>query len=331
MGKILSIAVPSYNVEQYLEKGLSTYADNRFDETLEILVVNDGSTDGTAEIAKKYVEQYPKIFRLINKENGGHGSAVNAGIDHAAGKYFRVIDGDDWVNTENLVRLIERLKSLDSDIVIDEKREINMVTGAAQHFPIPDYVEKNKILRFEDICTKEDIGSFIMIHTLSVKTEILQNADIHLLEHVFYVDYEYIVKATCLAQTIEFIDMEIYQYLVGNVSQSVSSGNYVKRISHHEAVTKEMLRFYAAQDFRGNRKAYLERKVELIINTHYNIAWIFNKNRKEGAAQAKEFRAFLKREYPQFDKKTTKRYYTAAILHYLGVDAEKLNKIMGRR
>lgn len=209
MEKILSIAVPSYNVENYLERALTSYADPRFNGKLEVIIVNDGSTDRTAEIAEGFVKAYPQIFRLVNKANGGHGSAVNAGIDHATGKYFRIVDGDDWVNTENMAVLLEKLQHIDTDLVVDEKREVHMVTGKTQHFPIPDYVEKDVPSAFEEICTRDDIGSYIMIHTLSVRTELLKRADIHLLEHVFYVDYEYIVKATCLGKTITFLGLEI--------------------------------------------------------------------------------------------------------------------------
>ena len=330
-GKILSIAVPSYNVSMYLEKGLNSYSDERLKEDLEVLIVNDGSTDNTPEIAKKYVEKYPEIFRLINKENGGHGSAVNAGIDHATGKYFRIVDGDDWLNTDNLVQLIDKLKSLDVDMIIDEKREVNMVSGETEHFPIPEYVKKNEILPFDAICTREDIGSFIMIHTLTLKTELLKTADIHLLEKIFYVDYEYIVKATCIGKSIIFLDLEIYQYLVGNINQSVSCQNYVKRYSHHDQVVKELLRFASESEYEGARKEYLDRKVNLIIHTQYKIALIFNMNRKEGKQQANDFRMYLKTYYPMYEKNTRKRYYQAKILHLMGVDDKKLDRIMKRK
>lgn len=330
MGKILSIAVPSYNVENYLEKALLSYADQRFNEKLEVIIVNDGSTDRTAEIAERFVREYPQIFRLVNKENGGHGSAVNAGLDHATGKYFRIVDGDDWIHTDNMVLLLEKLQEIDTDLVVDEKREVHMVTGQTRHFPIPNYVEKEIPSLFEEICTREDIGSYIMIHTLSVRTELLRQADIHLLEHVFYVDYEYIVKATCLGKTITFLGLEIYQYLVGNVNQSVSSQNYVKRYSHHDAVAKELLRFAENAAYTGRRREYLVRKVDLIIHSHYKIALIFDTDRKRGAARAREFRKYLKAQYPQYERDTRRRYYQALILHYLGYDSEKLDKLMGR-
>lgn len=330
MEKILSIAVPSYNVEQYLNKALESYADSRLEQDLEVLIVNDGSTDKTAEIAEEYVKRFPKLFKLINKENGGHGSAVNVGIDNATGKYFRIIDGDDWVNTENLIKLLEVMKKVNSDIVVDEKREVHMVTGNTQFFPMPDSVEELKEYSFEDVCMQEKITPYIMMHTISVKTEVLKENKIQLLEHVFYVDYEYIVKATCVSKSITFVKLEVYQYLVGNVNQSVNSQNYVKRYSHHDKVMKEVMRFVTQRRDSGQLREYLDKKVILMINNHYNISLIFNKDRNEGYSQGKEFRAYLKEQYPQYYKRTNKRYLTACILHVFGVDAEKLNKLMGR-
>lgn len=331
MGKVLSIAVPSYNVEKYLNKALESYADSRLEEDLEVLIVNDGSTDGTVEIAEKYVKRFPKLFKLINKENGGHGSAVNAGINNATGKYFRIIDGDDWVNTENLIKLLQVMKTIDSDIVVDEKREVHMLTGDTQFFPMPGTVEELKEYAFEDVCMQEKITPYIMMHTISVKTEMLRENKIQLLEHVFYVDYEFIVKATCASKSVTFVKLEVYQYLVGNVNQSVSSQNYVKRYSHHDKVVKEVMHFAKERQYTGVLQQYIDEKIKLVIHNHYNISLIFNKNRKEGYAQAKEFRKYLKENYLNYYKITNKRYWMASVLHVFGVDSEKLNKLMGRK
>lgn len=325
--KILTIAVPSYNVEQYLDKALCAYADDRLKDGLEVLVVDDGSTDRTAEIAQSYVEKYPEIFRLIRKENGGHGSAVNAGMDHATGKYFRIVDGDDWVNTDNLVKLLALLQDSEADIVVDEKREVHMVTGDTQFFPLPDSVGRNWMYEFTDICENTQVIDCMMMHTMNTKTALLRENNIHLLEHIFYVDYEYIVKATTAAKTVTFVDLEIYQYLVGNVNQSVSYQNWVKRYAHHDKVTREMCDFADAYQGDARIAAYLTRRVCLIIHTHMNISLIFNENRKEGLRQAKEFRAYLKEKHPRFFALTAKRYRTARLLHMLGVDHARLQKL----
>lgn len=331
MGKILSVAVPSYNVEKYLDKCLKSFADVRMNETLEVLIVNDGSTDNTEVIANKYVKKYPEIFKLINKKNGGHGSAVNAGIENATGKYFRIVDGDDWVITDNLVKLLELLKKADADLVVDEKREVHMITGETKFTALPDYVDKNKLYQFEDICNFNDIAIYIILHTLSAKTEILKKNHIRLQEHIFYVDYEYIVKTTCASKTIMFLDIEIYQYLVGNVNQSVDSQNYVRRFSHHDKVVKELLLYATNAKYVGNIREYLDRKIQLIINSHYKIALIFDKDRKQGLRRGKEFKQYLQNNYPIYYKKTKKRYWETMIFHFLGVDTEKLDKFMSRK
>lgn len=328
MSRILSVAVPSYNVEQYLDKCLSSFSDERFNNKLEVIVVNDGSQDATQHIAETYVNKYPEIFKLINKENGGHGSAVNAGIANATGKYFRIVDGDDWVHTENMVELLAVLEHSEADMVVDQRREVNMLTKETEYFPLPP-VEKNRVLDFAQICMQHDICTFIMLHTLSYKTELLKKHGIKLLEHIFYVDIEYIIKATMEAKTIEFHDLEIYQYLVGNVNQSVNYRNYVKRFSHHSKVTRELVTYASKSKAQGEMKNYLDRRICLLINTHMNIALIYNENRKEGLNQAKEFRRFLKETSSVYYRRTYKRYIVARILHAFGVDYNKLQKLKG--
>ena len=331
MQPILSVVVPSYNVEQYLDKGLTSYSDDRFSGRLEIIVVNDGSKDRTQEIAEGYAAKWPNIIKVINKENGGHGSAVNAGIDNATGKYFRIIDGDDWVNTENMVKLLQYMEQSDADIVIDNKREVNMVSGDTEYFAPPSKVEFGKTYVFEDVCLDEEITPNIMIHTMSIKTEILQKNKIHLLEGIFYVDIEFILKSTVLAKTIEFTDLEIYQYLVGNVNQSVNYKNYVKRFEHHKKVTHELIEF--ATNFKSSSQIlhkYIDTRVCLLINTHMNIALIYNDDRKQGLLWARDFRQYLKGTNLNYFKATQKRYLITLLLHYFGVDYFKLQKLMRR-
>lgn len=325
---ILSVAVPAYNVERYLDKCLTSFSDERLNDILEVMIVNDGSLDRTQEIAERYVARFPRIFRLINKENGGHGSAVNTGIEHANGKYFRIVDGDDWVHTENLIRLLEIMRDADTDMIVDEKREVHMVTGDTEFFPLPKEIEKSKALQFDRICMAYDIDTYIMLHTLSVKTELLRSSGVRLLEHIFYVDIEYIIKVTMEAKTITFYDLEIYQYLVGNVNQSVSAQNYVKRYSHHDQVTKELIRYAGCSKTEGVLRSYLDLRVRRLINTHMNISLLYNTNRKEGLQQAQTFRAYLKKQSKDYYHATKKRYVQALILHMLGVDYERLQRIM---
>ena len=108
--KLLSIAIPCYNSEAYMEKCIESLLKGG--EEVEILVVNDGSSDRTAEIADAYAEKYPTIIKAIYQENGGHGEAVNAGIRNATGLYFKVVDSDDWVNEEAYKQILKTLEEL---------------------------------------------------------------------------------------------------------------------------------------------------------------------------------------------------------------------------
>ena len=328
MEYILSVAVPSYNVEKYLDKCLTSFSDDRFRGRLDVMIVNDGSTDSTADIAQGYVERYPDIFRLINKENGGHGSAVNCGIRNAYGKYFRIVDGDDWVHTDNMAALLDVLENSDADMTVDQKREVHMVTGETEFFPLPETVRFGESIPFEQLCDKDDLCTYLMLHTLSVKTELLRAHDIYLLEGIFYVDIEFIIKATMEAKTVQFVDLEIYQYLIGNVNQSVSCQNFVRRYSHHDQVTRELVR-YATEKTADSQalRRYLDRRICLLINTHMNISLIYDTDRKQGKSRAAEFRAWLKEKNSAYHRATARRYAVTCVLHALGVDYDRLQKL----
>ena len=108
--KLLSIAIPCYNSQDYMENCIESLLVGG--EEVEILIVDDGSSDRTAEIADDYARKYPTIVKAIHQENGGHGEAVNAGIRNATGLYFKVVDSDDWVNKEAYVQILKTLYEL---------------------------------------------------------------------------------------------------------------------------------------------------------------------------------------------------------------------------
>ena len=108
MEKILSIIIPSYNSKPFLAKCLDSLLCECTDR-LDIIVVNDGSTDGCEQIAEEYIAKYPASISLINKVNGGHGSGINVGSEKAVGKYLKVLDADDWFLTENIPEFIKAL------------------------------------------------------------------------------------------------------------------------------------------------------------------------------------------------------------------------------
>ena len=328
--KVLTVAVPSYNVDRYLADSLASYCAWDIDDRLEVLIVNDGSTDATPVIANEFVKRFPQIFRLVSKENGGHGSAINTGIDEARGTYFRIIDGDDRICTMNIVPLLNALEWAEDDLVIDVKRDIVMGTDESRLLELPTDIPRGVSLPFESVCTRFDIEEFFMIHTVSARTDFLRERQVKLLEHTFYVDYEFIVKIGSAAQTVQFRDFEVCNYYMGNAEQSVAPANYVRRWEDHTRVTYELLQFASEAQLDPARQSFVDSRVKLLVDTHFNIALIYDQDRERGLERAREFRAVLKEKYPRFFPNGEKRYLQALALHKLGFDAERLDKLMGR-
>lgn len=315
---VLTVVVPSYNAERYLDKCLKSLCIPAARERLEVLVVNDGSTDATREMAHAWAEREPEIVRVIDKENGGHGSAVNAGIDAARGEYLRIVDADDWLDTASLPSLLEALETATADLVVDQKFENNLETGAETRFPLPLSLPFNKTLNFAEY-RGDDMTEYYMLHTLSVRVSLLNRLNVHLLEHTFYVDFEYILKVTSRAETIEFLPLYLYHYLVGNAAQSVAPANYVRRSDQHRRVLDECLRFRREDDIPEDARDYVTRRCLLLINTHLTIHLIYDRNRRRGARNARAFMASLQSSDPVLYDLSLKRYLIKRLAHGLGV------------
>lgn len=328
-GMILSVVIPCYNMAAYLDKCLSSLCDARFDGRVEALIVNDGSTDSSRDIALQYVNRMPSVFRLIDKENGGHGSAVNAGIDAARGKYLRIVDADDWLETESLPPLLDALDSAQADLVIDQKYENQKETGRETFFPLQENVQFGETLPFPSWCG-DQLVEFCKLHTMNVRLDFLKKLNVRLLEHTFYVDFEYVLKVTSRARTVQFVNLGIYHYLVGNREQSVAPQNYVKRVDQHRRVLEECLRFRQDESIPADMRAYARRRCQLLIHTHLNILLIYDRDRSKGKKAARDFMRWLKKNDPSLHTLVRRRYYIALALHDLGFTDETLARLKGR-
>lgn len=262
MEKTLTIVVPSYNVEMYLRQTLQSFVKESILPDIEVLIVDDGSKDGTAQIGKEYETRYPQSFRLISKKNGGHGSAVNKGIEECRGRYFKVVDGDDWVNTEDFVKLVDKLKSCQADYVVTNYFEVDNVTGDKTektfHMLKNDGHTPDAYRRFDDIAAKVQIP----MHALVIRSPILKENKIRLDEHSFYVDVEYILYPVPYVQTVAYYDMFIYMYRLAQVTQSVSMQGYQKHIQNHIDVIMHLTDF--AEQYRKKTQSKESAKLEYI-------------------------------------------------------------------
>jgi glycosyltransferase involved in cell wall biosynthesis len=275
--KILTVIVPTYNVEKYLDQCLKSFVIPEIMEELEVLIVNDGSTDTSPQIGEKYANNYPGTFRMITKANGGHGSTINTGIEHAEGRYFKVVDGDDWVIAEGLKNLICFLKAVEADMVLSNYYWVDDLTGKVSK-EVPKVCPEDlhgKIVSFNSVSNQ----IFFKMHAITFRTEILKKIPDKIDEHCYYVDMEYITFPIPFIKTVGAVPDSVYMYRIGQPTQSVSMENMRKRCMQHERVVNRLLEYYEnCSDLSVEAKACMEKILARSVTSQYKIYMSFKES-----------------------------------------------------
>lgn len=296
--KILTFLIPAYNSGAFLEKCISSMLAPEVLDKLEIIVVNDGSTDTTVEIAEDFCNQYPGTIRLISQENKGHGGALNTGSAAARGKYLKAIDADDWVETQNLSPFVQLLEQCDSDVVLTHHHTIDISTGEIKNWR--SYPAAfGKAYTFADIMSNwRSFDRSLTFHGITYRREFYQKYASSLLEHVFYEDHEYATFPCCYARSVTCFDLFLYDYRIGDVSQSVSNENQLKRIDHTEAVIRRMMEKYSSLP-ENPGKRYAAMKTQGLILSYLTTALLVEPNRKGGRRLAAALMHDCKADTPE--------------------------------
>lgn len=296
MNKILTVLVPVYNTELYIKRCLDSLILNEVLDDIEVLVVSDGSKDSSVDIVKSYEKKYPSTIKLIEKENGGHGSTINKGLEVASGKYFRVLDSDDWVNVEGFIKFVKRLKKEDADLVVTNYKQVH-VYDQHEVFNRYDNLKENVIYDFDSFDLELLNGEYFVMATSTYKTEKLREAGLQLLEKTFYVDMQYNIQPIIAVQNFVYYDLDIYRYYIGRKDQSVNINSFVRNKDFHEKVVKNILEYYLKnkKSYSPNKCAYIEMILIYLLNTHYTIYCDYDKNNKEAYKQIKEFDIYFKK------------------------------------
>lgn len=294
--KYISFAIPCYNSEAYMANAVESILKGG--EDVEIIIVNDGSKDRTSEIAHEFEAKYPTIIKAVDKENGGHGDAVNTGLEHATGKYFKVVDSDDWVNEEALCKILEVLKKFETN-----NEEIDMLISnyvyekeGMEHKKVIEYrnvLPQDMIFSWNDI-KRFHLGQYILMHSVIYRTEFLKLIQLRLPKHTFYVDNIYVYYPLPHVRKIYYLDVNFYRYYIGREDQSVNEKVMIGRVDQQIFVTKSMIDMYTMKNITNKKLRQYMINYLAIMMTVSSILLIRSK-KEENLEKKKELWQYLKR------------------------------------
>ena len=295
--KILSVAIPCYNSEAYMRKCIESLLPGG--EDIEILIVDDGSKkDNTAAVADSYQEKYPTIVKAIHQENGGHGEAVNTGIANASGVYFKVVDSDDWVDSDVLLKIIGLLKEL-----IAGPDTVDMFISNYIYDKVGQ--KRKRIMQYhsamptEQVFTWEEMGNmrlghYILMHSVIYRTGLLRECGLKLPKHTFYVDNIFVFQPLPFVKKLYYLDAEFYHYLIGREDQSVNETIMIGRIDQQIRVNKIMIDFMAGRNIKGKRlRNYMMSYLDII--TTISSVLLLRSGTDENFEKKQELWQYLKR------------------------------------
>ncbi len=313
--KTLTIAIPSFNSQETLEACLSSFIAYVEDSRLQVIVVDDGSSDATADIARIYCDKYPEIFCLVQKSNGGHGSAINVALSLATGKYFKVVDSDDAVDSKNLITLLDFLEHSDIDAVINSFLTIDCKTQKRTFFCVNCKLCNKNITLNELLSVYDQIGACCAIHGLTYKTTLLLDINLKLTEGVFYEDNEFVILPFLQVKTIMLLPFVIYHYTVGQTGQSIAVHNQVERIHHKEKVIYRLFNeIRISPNINFAQREYIRRRMLALLAGYLVTAFLMDKNKSKGTQDASRLKGYLIEYEPDIWKALSKKFYLLRLL-----------------
>lgn len=302
--KLLSIAIPCYNSEAYMEKCVESLLTGG--EDVEILIVDDGSKDRTAEIADDYAKKYPTIVKAIHQENGGHGEAVNTGIRNATGLYFKVVDSDDWVNKEAYEKILATL-----DELLRGPRTVDLLISNFVYEK--QGATRKKVMQYRHCLPQGEVfgwsdmghmpkGKYLLMHSMIYRTQLLQQCGLQLPKHTFYVDNLFAYEPLPYVENMYYLDVNFYRYFIGRDDQSVNEKVMIGRIDQQIRVNKLMVDVYNRGSFTNKRlRAYMFSYLDII--TTISSIMLIRSGTEEALAKKKELLEYIKGENRSLYKK----------------------------
>lgn len=276
MKKILSLIIPTYNMERYLHYCLDSLLINKNFEALEVLVINDGSKDNSLAIARSYEMNYPTVFRVIDKPNGNYGSCINRGLKEATGKYIKILDADDSFDTNNFEEYLSLLLSIDVDLILSDIEIVNEQRIRTEYhiYDLPP----RSILKMEDVASLPTF-QYMQMHAVTYRRENLINLGYQQTEGISYTDLQWIFLPMITVTTIYRYEKPVYRYLVGRAGQTMDPAVRRRQLTQLIGSTEGALAMYDkhVREISDTYRTYLfavmtplVKNVYVSLLTHYN-------------------------------------------------------------
>ena len=244
--KLITFAVPCFNSAAYMEKCVQSLLPGG--DRVEIILIDDGSTDMTAAICDRLAEEHPGMIQVIHQPNGGHGEGVNQGLRNASGMYYKVVDSDDWLDSEAMLRMLDKLEELAKgteplDLMVcnyvyeHSADNTNHVVNYRGVFPA------DRLFTWET-CGRFQTGQYLLMHSVIYRTDLLRQTGIELPKHTFYVDNIFVYYPLPAVKSIYYMDLNLYHYYIGREDQSVCEQVMIKRVDQQILITRLMFSYY---------------------------------------------------------------------------------------
>lgn len=323
MSKILSIIIPTYNMAALLPRCLESLVTAQDAETyLEAMVVNDGSKDSSLAVANEWKDRYPEIITVIDKKNGNYGSTINAALPVAKGKYVKVLDSDDWFDTDALTQLLRELLQLEKegqsvDMAITHFTQL----GAHGQYEVIRYntmgresFEYGRIYDMDEVLASGHIRQFLM-HSITYRTGLLREIHYVQTEGISYTDTEWASHPIYHASSIIFYDINLYRYNFDREGQTMSPSVLLKSISQMQQVLDSLIGYYDRNSgsLSPKRAVYMKKFIEHRLRLFYKLHLLD-----------------IPRENfdPQVLKEVDEKYASFVQRHHLNFDLYPENKLL---
>ena len=299
--KLITFAVPCYNSAAYMRHCIETLLSAG--EQAEIILVDDGSVkDDTPAICDEYAAKYPTIVKAIHQENGGHGEGVNQGIRNATGLYYKVVDSDDWLDTDALKKVLERLTTLVArgtapDLMICNYVYEHVEDGTSHTVRYTNVFPQNRLFDWVHVRHFRPDQNLLM-HSVIYRTALLNKCGLNLPKHTFYVDNIFVFQPLPYVKTMYYLDVNFYRYFIGRSDQSVNEQVMIGRIDQQIRVTKLMMGYYDVTKLQNKKlRRYMTRYLEIMMVVSSILA--IRSGTDENMAKKKELWEYVKKTNPR--------------------------------